>query len=81
MVKRFASQGTLSSPWGIALAPASFGPVSNTLLVGDFGDGRINAFNASTGAFMGQLATPNGTAITIRGLWALTLRQRGNGRK
>ena len=74
--KRFASQGTLNSPWGVVLAPASFGVFGGALLVGNFGDGRINAFNASNGAFLGQLADTNGMPITIEGLWALVF---GNG--
>jgi len=76
LVQRFASQGTLNSPWGIALAPASFGQFSNALLVGNFGDGRINAFNVNSGAFLGQLADTHGVPIAIEGLWALTV---GNG--
>ena len=76
LVQRFASQGTLNSPWGVALAPASFGQFSNALLVGNFGDGRINAFNTNSGAFLGQLADTHGAPIVIDGLWALTF---GNG--
>lgn len=76
MTKRFASQGTLNSPWGVALAPASFGQFGNALLVGNFGDGRITAFNASTGALLGQLTDTHGAPIAIEGLWALVF---GNG--
>jgi uncharacterized protein (TIGR03118 family) len=76
MMKRFASQGTLNSPWGIALAPASFGQFGNAVLIGNFGDGRINAFDAGTGAFLGQLGNTLGVPIAIDGLWALTF---GNG--
>jgi uncharacterized protein (TIGR03118 family) len=64
-VKTFATGGTLRSPWGVALAPKNFGPASNTILVGDEGDGRINAFNATTGKLAGE-----SSAITS-GLWAL----------
>ncbi len=74
--RRVASQGTLNSPWGVVLAPATFGQFSNALLVGNFGDGRINAFNASTGALMGQLANTLAMPITINGLWGLAF---GNG--
>jgi uncharacterized protein (TIGR03118 family) len=66
----------LNSPWGLALAPAGFGRFSNDLLVGNFGDGRINAFNPKTGAFRGTLADGSGNPITIGGLWALKF---GNG--
>ena len=73
LVKRFASQGTLNSPWGVAQAPAAFGMGSNAILVGNFGDGRINVFDAN-GNYQGQLSN-NGTPITIEGLWAITFPQ------
>jgi uncharacterized protein (TIGR03118 family) len=63
--------GMLNAPWGIALAPADFGKFSNALLVGNFGDGTINAYDPNTGAFMGQLADSNGTPIAIDGLWGI----------
>jgi uncharacterized protein (TIGR03118 family) len=79
-VKQIAANGTggnLQAPWGIALAPANFGKFSNDLLVGNFGNGRINAFNAK-GKFLGQLATTARKPIVISGLWALAF---GNGGK
>ena len=76
LIRRFASQGTLDSPWGLALAPANFGTFSNAVLVGNFGDGRINAFHAVRGAFLGQLRSGNGNTISINGLWGLAF---GNG--
>jgi uncharacterized protein (TIGR03118 family) len=76
LIRRFASGGTLNSPWGLALAPANFGQFSNDVLVGNFGDGRINAFDPVTGAFLDQLRNGNGNAITINGLWGLAF---GNG--
>ncbi len=54
-VKRLVSRGPLNSPWGVALAPAAFGEFSNSLLVGNFGDGHISAFNPTNGHFRGQL--------------------------
>ncbi|MDB5228862.1 MAG: hypothetical protein JWN78_3055 [Bacteroidota bacterium] len=70
LVKRFASTGTLNSPWAITKAPDGFGLGSNMLLVGNFGDGRINVFDSS-GVFQGQLK--DGTnPISIDGLWALS---------
>ncbi len=67
----------LNSPWGMAVAPASFGAFGNALLVGNFGDGRITAFNLSTGAVIGQLQNSAGTgAVAIPGLWGLIF---GNG--
>jgi len=68
--------GVLDSLWGLALAPANFGDFSNALLVGNFGDGMINAFNPTTGAFLGSLSNTDGTPIQIDGLWALSF---GNG--
>jgi uncharacterized protein (TIGR03118 family) len=76
LLRRFASHGTLNSPWGMVVAPDDFGPFSHALLVGNFGDGRINAFNRTTGAFRGQLADPAGEPITIDGLWGLTFSKR-----
>jgi len=75
-VRRFASQGQLNSPWGIVQAPASFGQFGGAILIGNFGDGHINAFNATSAAFLGQLDQPGGGAIVIEGLWALVF---GNG--
>jgi len=71
LITRFATQGTLNSPWGIAHAPFDFGPFSGDILIGNFGDGRINAFD-SAGHFLGQLQDPTGAPITIHGLWGLT---------
>ena len=63
----------------MAVAPANFGEFSSTLLVGNFGDGRINAFNISTGAFLGQMLTPTSEPLTIPGLWGLIFGNGGNG--
>jgi uncharacterized protein (TIGR03118 family) len=71
LLRRFASHGPLNSPWGLALAPKHFGEFSKTLLIGNFGDGRINAFNPRTGAFLGPLSDSTGAALEIDGLWAL----------
>jgi uncharacterized protein (TIGR03118 family) len=76
LVKRFASQGVLNSPWGLALAPANFGPFGGALLVGNNGDGHITAYDPGSGAFLGQLADDNGIPLAIPDLWALTF---GNG--
>src|SRR5439155_26707198 len=70
-LQRLASQGTLNSPWGVAIAPASFGTFAGAVLVGNFGDGAINAFDAASGNFLGQLQDANGKTILIPGLWAL----------
>lgn len=68
---RVASRGTLNAPWGMAIAPSSFGRFAGHLLVGNFGDGRINVFDRHSGRFDGQLRGTNGRPITIDGLWSL----------
>ena len=68
---RFASRGVLNSPWGMTIAPAGFGPFSGDLLVGNFGDGRIHAFDPTTGHLDGTLRDTHGTPIAIDGLWGL----------
>lgn len=78
LIRRFASQGTLNSPWGLAFA-ASFGDFNNALLVGNFGDGTINAFDFTTGDFLGQLTDTRGLPIFIDGLWALIFGNGGQG--
>ena len=71
-----ATGGALNAPWGVAMAPANFGKFSNMLLVGNFGDGKINVFDPTTGAMQGTVTTNDGAAIVTPGLWAL---QFGNG--
>jgi uncharacterized protein (TIGR03118 family) len=71
LIRRLATRGRLNSPWGLAMAPANFGRFSNDLLVGNFGDGRINAVDPATGDFLGQLRDANNNPITINGLWGL----------
>jgi uncharacterized protein (TIGR03118 family) len=66
-----AAGGPLNDPWGLAMAPSTFGTFSNDLLVGNVGNGRINAFNPTTGAFIGTLKNTAGRVITLPGLWAL----------
>ena len=75
---RVISNGPLNSPWGIALAPAGFGAAGGALLVGNFGDGLINAFHTD-GAFIGTLADTSGAALMNDGLWTLTFGNGGNG--
>jgi len=73
------SQGVLNSPWGLALAPAGFGGFGGDLLVGNFGDGQIHAYDPLTGALAGTLADKNGNPLVIDGLWGLTFGNGGNG--
>ncbi|MFF0371886.1 TIGR03118 family protein [Micromonospora sp. NPDC005087] len=68
-VRRIASEGTLNAPWGLAIAPEGFGEFTGDLLVGNFGDGRINVFDGKD--FEGQLRDEDGKTIAIDGLWAL----------
>lgn len=75
--RRLATGGVLNSPWGMVLAPPFFGDFSNTLLVGNFGDGRINAFDLTTGVPVGHLTYKDGSAVALEGLWGLVF---GNGR-
>jgi uncharacterized protein (TIGR03118 family) len=77
LVKRLIpAGGALNASWGMAMAPANFGVFSNALLVANFGDGRINAFDPSTGALLGPIASASGVPIAIDGLWGLAF---GNG--
>ena len=70
LLKRFASRGALNSPWGIIPAGSGFSPVSNAILIGNFGDGRINVYD-SNGGFAGSLRDEWGHDIRIEGLWAI----------
>jgi len=70
--KRLVSLGgALDSPWGLVVAPSSFGSFAGDLLVGNFGDGTISAFNINTGAFEGKLDGTNGQPIVLGDLWGL----------
>ena len=77
LIKTLTKSAHLKAPWGVALAPKNFGPASNALLVGNVGDGRINAFNAKTGKFLSQLKGTNNKVLSISGLWALAFGQGG----
>jgi uncharacterized protein (TIGR03118 family) len=76
---RLVSRDHLDSPWGLALAPASFGSLGGDLLVGNFRSGFIDVFNPTTGAFLGNLNDPDGEPIHIDHLWALMVGNGGNG--
>lgn len=71
LLQRLASRGPLNSPWGIARASFAFGRFSGDILVGNFGDGRINAFDTD-GNFIGTIRNAKGKPISIDGLWTLT---------
>jgi len=78
LVRRFASGGTLNAPWGLSQAPASFGNFHDTILVGNFGDGRISAYTMD-GRFKGQLKSETNAPIEIDGLWGIRVGNGGNG--
>lgn len=75
-LRRLVSRGDLNAPWGLALAPSDFGPFSNNILIGNFGDGVINAYDLDTGRHRGALRGPDGRKLSIEGLWGISF---GNG--
>jgi uncharacterized protein (TIGR03437 family) len=77
LVSHLISGAPLNSPWGVALAPAGWGAFGGDLLVGNFGDGTINAFDPTSGKLLGTLQNANGNPIALSGLWAILF---GNGR-
>ena len=76
---RLVTHGALNSPWGMALAPGSFGSFGGDLLIGNFGNGMINAFDPTTGIWMGQLDGADGKPLIDLGLWDLTFGNGGSG--
>jgi uncharacterized protein (TIGR03118 family) len=76
LLQRLVTAGPLNSPWGLTIAPAGFGDFAGALLVGNFGDGTINAFDPLSGRFLGALEDGTSTVIHIPGLWGLMF---GNG--
>jgi uncharacterized protein (TIGR03118 family) len=77
LLRHLIQRGQLNAPWGLVLAPAAgFGRFSGALLVGNFGNGRINAYDPASGEFLGRLRHEDGSPIEIEGLWALRF---GNG--
>jgi uncharacterized protein (TIGR03118 family) len=80
---RLISRGALNSPWGLAFAPPGFAGINAggdpVLLVGNFGDGRINAYDATNGYWLDNLKDPDGEPIVIDGLWALKVGNGGRG--
>jgi uncharacterized protein (TIGR03118 family) len=77
--QRLIQHGQLNSPWGVTLAPPSFGALAGALLIGNFGNGHINAYNSGTGEFIDKVRDPHGQAIVIDGLWTLRVGNGGNG--
>lgn len=79
LLGRLISAGHLNAPWGLAIAPANFGDFGNDLLVGNFGDGTVNAFNPTTGAYVATLNDVIGTPVVVPNLWALQVGNGGSG--
>lgn len=77
-LQRFTQHGQLNSPWGVAVAPASFGDIAGDILIGNFGNGHINIFDPTTGEFIDKLRDSQNKAIAIDGLWTLMV---GNGQR
>jgi uncharacterized protein (TIGR03118 family) len=77
LLRRLVRDAALDSPWGLTLAPAGFGHFGGALLVGNFGDGTIHAYDFFTGALLGTLTDAGGAAIVNDGLWALAFRTGG----
>jgi uncharacterized protein (TIGR03118 family) len=71
LLRRFASHGALNSPWAVTPASFNFGRFAGAILIGNFGDGRISAYDRS-GRFLDTLEDANGEPIVIDGLWTLT---------
>jgi uncharacterized protein (TIGR03118 family) len=71
LIKQLIAQGPLNAPWGLTIAPQGFGAFAGDLLVANFGNGWINAFDPTTGEMLGTLSDPKGYPIAIKGLWAL----------
>ena len=72
LIRTFAQHGHLNSPWGLAMASPNFGKFSNDILIGNFDDGKINAFDPKTGHWLGALSGPDGKPLVNDGLWSLT---------
>ena len=76
LIARLVTHGALNAPWGIALAPRGFGRFGSALLIGNFGDGTINAFDPHSGDFLGTLRDDNREVLHVDGLWGMAF---GNG--
>lgn len=71
VVQRLISHGALNSPWGLVVSGPKFGDLGGNLLVGNFGDGRINVYQLSTGKFLGVVKNAQGGPLVIDGLWGI----------
>jgi len=79
LLQRLIQGNHLNAPWGIALAPGDFGVFSNALIVGNFGDGQLHAFDPDSGKYLGEMKDESGKPIVIDGLWGIKFGNGGNG--
>lgn len=79
LLARYSSTGALNSPWGLAVAPEGFGSFGGDLLIGNFGEGTINAYDLDSGDFVGMLKDSHGNPLINEGLWGLTFGNGGSG--
>jgi uncharacterized protein (TIGR03118 family) len=79
LLQRLIEGNHLKSPWGLAHAPADFGPFGNALIVGNFGDGQLHAYDFVSGKYKGEFKDENGKPIVIDGLWGITFGNGGSG--
>jgi uncharacterized protein (TIGR03118 family) len=77
LLQRLQHGPWMNAPWGVVWATQHFGEFTNTILVGQFRNGWISAFNPVTGRFLGNILNPDGSTLTIDGIWALRF---GNGK-
>ena len=78
LLQQLQHTASMNAPWGVVWAVQNFGEFSNTILVGQFRGGNVSAFNPVTGHFLGNMLNPDGTTLTIDGLWALRFGNGGN---
>jgi uncharacterized protein (TIGR03118 family) len=78
-LQRFSQHGQLDAPWGIVQTPDGFGELGGSLWIGNFGDGRINAYNPKTGQFVDKVRTADGKPVVIDRLWSIQFGNGGNG--
>jgi len=79
LLQRLIQGNHLKSPWGIARAPENFGAFSHALIVGNFADGQLHAFDPDSGKYLGEMKNENGKPVVIDGLWGITFGNGANG--
>ncbi len=79
LVQRLIEGNHLSAPWGLAHAPADFGAFSDALIIGNFGDGQLHAYDIDSGKYIGEFKDESGKPVVIDGLWGITFGNGGNG--